>query len=231
MKRRKILLVDDEVHIQEMLRINMKSQGYECLSAYTGEEALDIARKESPDLILLDVMMPGMDGVETCRRLKADKNLRAIPVLMVSAKSQGQDKIKGLEGGADDYITKPFSIHELFLRIRASLRQVDLLTNGRNGILQAGSLALDTEKHQVTTDGEKIDLTLKEYRILYLLMKDRGALISREEMIQEVFDMEPEKMGRTLDVHVSNIRKKLEARSVSGCEIETVRGKGFRISD
>lgn len=230
MDRRKILLVDDEIHIQEMLRINMKSQGYDCLSAYTGEEALDMARKELPDLILLDVMMPGIDGVETCRRLKADKDLRAIPVIMVSAKSQGQDKIKGLEGGADDYITKPFSIHELFLRIQASLRQVDFLTSGSNGILRAGSLSLDREKHQVSTDGNRIDLTLKEFRILYLLMKDRGALVFREEMIQKVFDMEPEKMGRTLDVHVSNIRKKLEAMNVNACEIETVRGKGFRIS-
>lgn len=230
MERQKILLVDDEIHIQEMLRINMKSQGYHCLSAYTGEEAIEMARSESPDLILLDVMMPGIDGVETCRRLKADKDLRAIPVIMISAKSQGQDKIVGLEGGADDYITKPFSLHELFLRIKASLRQVDFLTSGHKGILRAGSLSLDTEKHQVSTDGNRIDLTLKEFRILYLLMKERGALFSREEIIQEVFDMEPEKMGRTLDVHVSNIRKKLEALNVSGCEIETVRGKGFRIS-
>lgn len=230
MDRRKILLVDDEIHIQEMLRINMKSQGFDCLSAYTGEEALDMARNELPDLILLDVMMPGIDGVETCRRLKADKDLRAIPVIMVSAKSQGQDKIKGLEGGADDYITKPFSIHELFLRIKASLRQVDFLRNGHDGILRAGTLSLDTERHQVSTEGNRIDLTLKEFRILYLLMKNRAALISREEMIQQVFDMEPEKMGRTLDVHISNLRKKLEALNVSGCEIETVRGKGFRIS-
>ena len=231
MDRRKILCVDDETHIQEMLRINMKSQGYECLSAYTGEEGLAMAREYNPDLILLDVMLPGIDGVETCRQLKKDKDLRAIPVIMVSAKSQGQDKIAGLEGGADDYITKPFSIHELFLRIKASLRQVDFLTSGSNGILRAGTICLDTEKHQVSTGGKRVDLTLKEFRILYMLMKDKGALVSREELIQEVFDMEPEKMGRTLDVHVKNIRRKLEVLDAVGCEIETIRGKGFRILD
>ena len=231
MEGRKILVVDDETHIQEMLRINMKSHGYECLSAYTGEEGLTIAREEMPDLILLDVMMPGIDGVETCRRLKADKDLRAIPVIMVSAKSQGQDKIKGLEGGADDYITKPFSIHELFLRIKASIRQVDFLTAGSSGILKVGSLSLDTNRHKVSSDGKSIDLTLKEFRILNLLMKERGILISRDRLIQEVFAMDPAQMGRTLDVHVRNIRKKLEALNVSGCEIETIRGKGFRIND
>jgi len=229
--RRKILIIDDEDHILQMLRMNMKTQGYDSITAYTGEEGLVLTRKEAPDLILLDVMLPGIDGVETCRRLKDDPLTRRIPVIMLSAKSQGQDKIDGLLGGADDYITKPFSLQELFLRINAALRQVDLLTAVSNGVLSVGSLALDTEKYQVSTGGGKIDLTLTEFRILHLLMKTPGAVVNREAMIQEIFDKDPAEMGRTLDVHVRNIRKKMEAHSVDRCEIETIRGTGFRITE
>jgi len=226
---RTILVIDDEEHILQMLRMNMKTQGYECLTAMSGEEGLDLAHRDSPDLIILDVMMPGIDGVETCRRLKEDPRTKRIPVLMLSAKSQGQDKINGLLGGADDYITKPFSLQELFLRIKASLRQVDLLTEDHRMVYCVGTLTLDLEKHQISCEDNRLDLTMTEFRILHLLMKSPGAIVNREEMIQEVFDIKPDEMGRTLDVHIRNIRRKLDELSGTGCRIETIRGKGFTI--
>ncbi|MDA3956344.1 response regulator transcription factor [Oceanispirochaeta sp.] len=226
---RKILIIDDEEHILQMIRMNMKTQGYGCLTALSGEEGFALARKHIPDLIILDVMMPGMDGVETCRRVKEDPLTRRIPVLMLSAKSQGDDKIKGLQGGADDYITKPFSLQELFLRIKAALRQVDLLSSPKPGIYQVGSLLLDMDKYQLTIQGERVDLTMTEFRILHLMMKIPGATVDRDEMIKEIFDMAPSEMGRTLDVHIRNIRKKLEFQHPADCSIETIRGRGFRL--
>ena len=146
-KRYRILIVDDEPHILQMIQINMKTKGYESITAETGEEALKLAVSESPDLILLDIMLPGIDGVEVCRRIKSDPATKRIPVLMISAKSEGQDRIKGFLGGADDYITKPFSLEELFLRIRASLRQVELLTqSASHRIYRKGNLELQAPR-------------------------------------------------------------------------------------
>ncbi|MBI9103296.1 MAG: response regulator transcription factor [Spirochaetales bacterium] len=226
----KILIVDDEQHILQMLQMNMRTQGYDSITAETGEDALELARTESPDLILLDVMLPGIDGVETCRILKADPETKRIPILMISARSEGQDKITGLLSGADDYITKPFSLEELFLRIKASLRQVELLTASTSPTTyRKGSLELSTEKYQVTSGSERIDLTLTEFRILHYLLKKSGALIPRDTMIQAIFEQEPAEVGRSFDVHLRNIRKKLAEHQVEGCDIETVRGKGFTI--
>jgi DNA-binding response OmpR family regulator len=223
-----ILIVDDEEHILQMLLMNMKTQGYRGLTALTGEEALDLAERELPDLILLDVMLPDLDGVEICRRLKADPKTGRIPVLMVSAKSESRDKINGFQGGADDYITKPFSLEELFLRIRAALRQVDLLTAAPAEFHQ-GNLTLNTERYQVQADGRKIDLTLTEFRILHLLLKNKGHLVTRDLLIEEIFEMDPAESSRSLDVHLRNIRRKLECSRVAGCEIETIRGQGYQI--
>ncbi len=227
--RKKVLIVDDEEHIVQMLEMNMRTQGYESLCAYSGEECLALAVSESPDVILLDVMMPGMDGIEACRQLKANPATLHIPVIMVSAKSEEADRIHGLQGGADDYITKPFSLQELFLRIRAALRQVEVLTSVNRGGYSAGSLLLDTQKYQVTSNGERIDLTLTEFRILHMLLKHKGEVVLRNTMIQEIFEKNPSDMGRTIDVHVRNIRKKLRQAGVEGCMIETIRGMGYRI--
>lgn len=227
-KSRTILIVDDEEHILQMLLMNMKTQGYRGLAASTGEEALSVAHKELPDLILLDVMLPGLDGVEICRRLKADPKTSRIPVLMVSAKSENRDKINGFQGGADDYITKPFSLEELFLRIKAALRQVEILT-GAPAEFRQGNLTLNTEKYQVQVEGRKIDVTLTEFRILHLLLKNKGHLVTRELLIEEIFEMDPAESSRSLDVHLRNIRRKLENSQTQGCEIETIRGQGYQI--
>jgi two-component system, OmpR family, alkaline phosphatase synthesis response regulator PhoP len=228
-EQKKILIVDDEEHIVKMLEMNMRTHGYSGISALNGEDGYDLAVSESPDLILLDVMLPGIDGIEVCRRLKNNPETRKIPVIMLSAKSQGQDKIDGLLGGADDYITKPFSFEELFLRIRASLRQVELLSAESSRIFGCGSLTMDTEKYLVSSGGSKIDLTLTEFRILALLLKNEGGIVSRDTLIREIFGRDPSDEGRTVDVHIRNLRRKMEAAGVSGCSIETVRGSGYRI--
>jgi len=227
-----ILVVDDEEHVVKLLSMNLTSRGYGCLYAYTGEEGLEQARLHYPDLIILDVMLPGIDGIEVCRLLKSDPRTQLIPVLMLSAKSEGIDKIHGLEGGADDYITKPFSLTELFLRVEASLRQIALLTGARSGrphMLFIGSLSIDTERYFASNGGEKIDLTPAEFKILNMLVKHQGEAVSRPLMYRELFDKDPADAGRSVDVHLRNIRKKLNDAGVTGCRIETVHGSGYRI--
>ncbi len=228
-ERKKILIIDDEEHIVQMLRINMKTHGYDCACAYNGEDGVSMVSSYNPDLVLLDVMLPGIDGVEVCMKLKSNPLTRRIPVLMLSAKSQGKDKISGLEGGADDYITKPFSLKELFLRINASLRQVDLLSSVNESQFSVGNLSLDAEKYTVSAGDEKIDLTLTEFRILYCLIKNRGTPVSRESLIMDIFGPDSSGESRALDVHVRNIRRKLTENDVKNCEIVTIRGTGYQI--
>lgn len=231
MNRKQILIIDDEEHILEMLRINMRTHGYGCTTALSGEEGINLVRKLHPDLILLDVMLPGIDGVETCRILKSGEETKRIPILMLSAKSQGQDKITGLKGGADDYITKPFSLQELFLRINAALRQVDLLTSDQKIIFSSGTLLLNSEKYQVISKGHKIDFTLTEFRILHLFLKQKNSIVSRQTLQTEIFSKNYADGGRAIDVHIRNIRKKLEANKAEGFFIETIRGAGYRLCE
>jgi len=230
-KMKSVLIVDDEEHIVQMLDISMRNKGYRSICTYSGKEALEAVRTEAPDLILLDVMMPKMDGTEVCRRLKEDPATWQIPVIMVSAKSELQDKIRGLESGADDYITKPFNLQELFLRVHAALRQVELLSWSQKTYYRLGSLELNTKKYLVTSDGKRIDLTLTEFRILHLLLQQLRNVVSRDTMMMEIFGRGPDEIGRTLDVHVRNLRKKMDKALVEGCVIGTVRGAGYVISD
>ncbi len=227
--KKKILIVDDEEHIVRMLDINVRTQGYESICAYDGGEALAAAEHAHPDIILLDVMMPEMDGIEVCRRLKSNPLTRAIPVIMVSAKSEEHDKIAGLIGGADDYVTKPFNLQELFLRIEAALRQVAILTGAGDSVYTAGSVILDSGRYLVTCRGQRIDLTLTEFRILHHLFRERGSIVSRSLLIKDIFNMEPAQMGRSMDVHIGNLRRKLENSGADDCRIETVRGVGYRV--
>ncbi len=228
---KKILIIDDEEHILEMLRINMRTHGYSCKTATSGEEGLALLSGYQPDLILLDVMLPGIDGVEVCKQLKDNDEYKRIPVLMLSAKSEGNDRIAGLEGGADDYITKPFSIKELFLRINAALRQVELLTSVKQSIYTAGSLTLDVDKYMITSCGERIDLTLTEFRILHLLLSKKGTAVPRELLLTEIFGKSEDVFGRSLDVHIRNIRKKLDNSMTEGVSLQTVRGTGYMLCE
>lgn len=229
-KPQRILIVDDEPHIVQMLDINVRSHGYESICATDGEQALEYVHTYHPDVVLLDVMMPKMDGLEVCRRLKSDPSTRRIPVLMVSAKSEEHDRIEGLKGGADDYITKPFNLQELFLRISAALRQVKLLTSEHSGHYRCGSLTLDTERFHVSNGADGLDFTLTEFRILHVLMQASPQVVTRQQLATDIYGKDVDGVGRSIDVHIRNIRKKMEQGCVTDCEIDTVRGQGFKMS-
>jgi two-component system, OmpR family, alkaline phosphatase synthesis response regulator PhoP len=224
-----ILIVDDEEHIVQLLEMNLRTQGLRSLAAYTGEECLQLAATEPVDVILLDVMMPGMDGIETCRRLKQDTRTRHIPVIIVSARSEDDDRIRGLEGGADDYVSKPFNMKELYLRIQAALRQVEVLKSLHVSTYEVGPLLLDTRRHLVTFGDQRLDLTLTEFRILQQLMGHAGQVVMREDLSYEIFDKSPDELGRTIDVHIRHIRKKMGQQGISGVEIQTIRGEGYML--
>jgi DNA-binding response OmpR family regulator len=226
MSEKKVLIVDDEVEIVNMLSLNLEIHGYKVLKAHNGKDALDIAHNESLDLILLDVMMPGISGFEVCKKLKGDILTRAIPVIMVSAKDQISDKIEGLSSGAEDYLTKPFNLEELLLRIKSNINQVEVASQ-TTSLYIIGNLVLDTNTFQAKIADEKLDLTLTEFRILQSLMSTKD-IVNKEELVQYIFEKSVGESGRVLDVHIRNLRKKIGNSSIKcTCSIETIRGIGY----
>jgi two-component system alkaline phosphatase synthesis response regulator PhoP len=224
--REKILIVEDEKDIIKMLEYNLKKEGFRILSVQDGEDALDSANKEHPDLIILDLMLPGMDGLEVCRNLKGDTKTASIPLIMLTAKSQESDKIVGLELGADDYMTKPFSPRELIARIKAVLRRVkekDKLPE----VLRIDDLMLDFSKIAVTVKNKPVELTSKEFELLRTLIKAKGRVLSRDYLLDTIwgFDHAMEIQTRTVDVHIRTLRKKLKNESK---RIVTVKNYGYR---
>jgi len=222
--KKKILAVDDEADILKLLRHNLTCAGYGFMDAADGPTALKIAKAAAPDLILLDVMLPDMDGNEVLRRLKADPDTRWIPVLMLTAKGEEIDRVLGLEFGADDYIVKPFSPRELVLRIRAVLREGKEATPPA---LEIGPLAIDAERFSATVEGRDIGLTAAEFRILAALAQSRGRALSRSILLSRI-GCEAETGSRTIDTHVRRLRMKLGR---CGPFIETVRGYGYRFRE
>lgn len=232
MAEKTILVVDDEVHIVEMLAMSMKIYGFRCIAAHSGEQALELARSQLPDLILLDLMLPGIDGIETCRRLKLDRTLRRIPVIMLTAKSQEADKIVGLGSGADDYVTKPFGIGELFARVAVALRRLEnspFEEDPREDVLIVGDIYINCAARNVQVGEDVVRLTLSEYRLLLLLAERSGSVVEREELCHALSTENRPCSGRTIDVHIRNLRKKLFDMGGSTCIIETVRGVGYRL--
>src|SRR3989338_9819931 len=181
MTKEKILIVEDEKDIIKMLEYNLKKEGFRTISANDGEDAIDLAMREHPDIVLLDLMLPGIDGLEVCKSLKAEKKTKDIPIIMLTAKSQESDKILGLELGADDYVTKPFSPRELLARIKAVFRRIQ--EKPKEKVLVAGSLEMDTGKHLVTIKKKAVELTSKEYDLLKVLMEVKGRALSREFLL------------------------------------------------
>jgi DNA-binding response OmpR family regulator len=223
MARRKILIVEDDPDIAELLRFNMEKSGYGTNRAQSGEEALTLAKKESPDLILLDLMLPGLNGLEVCRRIKRDPELQHTPIIMVTAKGEETDRVVGLELGADDYIVKPFSIREMILRVEKILERQEKRTGPSR--LQAGSLLLDLEAPAARLEGRELELTATEFRLLAHLMRNRGRVQTREVLLDRVWGYSFEGYSRTIDTHIRRIRKKLEPFQDL---IETVRSAGYR---
>ena len=221
-----ILIVEDEKDIVKMLDYNLKKEGYKTLIAHDGEDAIDTANTKQPDLILLDLMLPGMDGLEVCKTLKGESKTALIPIIMLTAKSQESDKIVGLELGADDYVTKPFSPRELIARIKAVLRRMkekDKLPE----VMKIGELRIDFSKIAVTVKDKPVELTAKEFELLRTLIKVKGRVLSRDYLLDTIwgFDHAMEIQTRTVDVHIRTLRKKI--KSVSK-RIVTVKNYGYR---
>lgn len=224
--RKKILAVDDEADILRLLQYNLAGAGFEVIPAEDGPEALDIARQTLPDLIILDLMLPNMDGNEVLKRLKAGQETSRIPVVMLTAKGEEIDRVLGLELGADDYIVKPFSPRELVLRVAAVLRNGE--PRERSSVIEAGPVSIDTERFAVSIEGCVLGLTSMEFRLLAALVKSRGRPLSREALLDRACGHGIHSGSRTIDTHVRRLRLKLGRY---GRCIETVRGLGYRFTD
>ena len=222
-----ILVVEDEPAIQELIAYNLKQAGHQPLRADNAEQALILVANALPDLVLLDWMLPGLSGIEFARRLRADKRTRAIPIIMLTARSDEQDKLQGLETGADDYITKPFSPRELNARIKAVLRR--RAPEMTDDMVQLGGLKLDPASHRVTGNGEPVDLGPTEFRLLHFLMTHAERVHSRTQLLDQVWGDHVFVEERTVDVHIRRLRKALEPTELDAL-VQTVRGTGYRFS-
>lgn len=224
----KILVIEDEPDMAMGLRDNLEFEGYEVLTAASGEDGLEVAVEEKPDCILLDIMLPGIDGFETCRRLRK-KGIRA-PVLMLTARGQEVDKVYGLELGADDYITKPFSLKELVARIRASLRRYTAETpSDAREEFQLGDVKIDLSSSRIARGEEELPLGHYEGCILKLLRKRAGDVVDRTDLLKEIWGLENEPLNRSVDNHVVSLRRKIEENPSSPRHIITVHGVGYKL--
>ncbi|KLU64974.1 alkaline phosphatase synthesis transcriptional regulatory protein PhoP [Desulfosporosinus acididurans] len=222
-----ILVVDDEEPIQELLRFNLEKEGYQVRVAKDGPEALGAIEKEQPDLLVLDVMLPGMDGLEVCRRLRLNTKFQQIPIIMLTAKGEEIDKVLGLELGADDYMTKPFSPRELLARIKARLRRLNIPEDSEAMIVR-GELRIDINGFRVLIRGEEVELTPKEFELLRVFAAHPGKVYSRDELLERIWGYEYHGDTRTVDVHVRHLRLKIERDPSNPEYIETLRGIGYR---
>ncbi len=221
----KILVVDDEPDAVELLKVNLKGAGYDVLTAADGEEALKKAKSLLPDLIVLDVMLPEVDGLEVCKILRRDQRISATPILMLTAKASEIDRVLGLELGADDYVTKPFSTRELILRVKRLLRSGQPTPGVKQDEITVKELSLDIPRHQAMVKGKPIDLTATEFRLLTVLAQRRGRVQSREQLLQDVWDYDNIIDTRTVDTHMRRLREKLGSAAKY---LDTVRGVGYR---
>ncbi len=219
-----ILVIDDERDLIDLVRYNLEKEGFEVIAATDGQSGLEVASKHAPDLVVLDLMMPGFDGLQVCQRLRADPRTARMPVIMLTAKATEADRIVGLELGADDYITKPFSPREVVARVKAVLRRVTA-QHEQPAVVRSGELQIDLLGHEVTVNGARVGLTATEFRILHLLVSRPGRVFNRDEIISSASTNDSAVFDRTVDVHIMSIRRKLGA---AGDQIETVRGFGYK---
>lgn len=226
-RKKRILIVEDERDISEILMYNIKKQGFDADAAFDGEKGLALALSGSYDLILLDVMLPKMDGFEICRRVRMRLDT---PIIMLTAREEENDKIMGLDLGADDYMTKPFSLRELMARVKANLRRTQLINQTSNGeaeILQFGDLTIDVEKYEVKKRGKVIELTYREFELLKYLATKKGKIFTRENLLSKVWDYEFYGDVRTVDVTIRRLREKIEDNPSMPVYIMTKRGVGY----
>ena len=226
MANEKILVVDDEEHILELISFNLTNNGYKVIKANNGIDAVRLAIEEKPKLILLDLMIPGKDGYDVCREVRSNSEIRNIPIIMLTAKSEELDKILGLELGADDYITKPFSVRELLARVKAVLRRFSVV-EPESSVLVFGNLKADFEKREIHVKDKKLDLTLKEFELLEILIRNKGKILTRDTLLDKIWGYEYIGETRTVDVHIRYLRKKVEEDDKNPKLIETIRGVGY----
>jgi len=225
----KVLVVEDDPNLLETLKYNLQKESYQVLTAADGEQAIAIARRERSDLIVLDIMLPKMNGFEVCRILRKEMT---VPILMLTAKVDEMDRIVGLEIGADDYMTKPFSMRELLARVRAMLRRTKMMEvtpPSGTSLLKIGNLEVDTARHQASLSGSTLELSPKEFDLLAFLARNRGLVFSREQLLEKVWGYDYAGNSRTVDVHIRWLRQKIEADASHPGRIVTVRGTGYKL--
>ena len=229
---KKILVVDDEPNIVDILRFNLQREGYEVLAAYDGQEGLDKALSEGPDLILLDVMLPMMDGFQVCEELR--KTDRLTPIIMLTAREEEHDRVMGLELGADDYVVKPFSVREVMARVRTNIRRQAVLTEepapAETNLLRAGRITVDPDRQTVLKDGQSVDVSQREFELLRLLAASVGTVFSREQLLSQVWNYDYYGDTRAVDVAVRRLREKLEDDPSAPSLLCTRRGGGYYLS-
>ena len=231
MSKARILVVDDDTDIVRLVQGYLRKAGFEVLGAYDGESALQTLRREKPDLLILDLMLPDRDGWDITRLIRTDEALAAMPIIMLTARIEDSDKILGLELGADDYITKPFNPREVVARVRALLRRVDLGQQQTPNVLKSGQMVMNVDRHELHVDGKLIDLTPTEWDVLHIMMKNIGYAFTRSELIEKGLGYAYEGMNRTLDSHIKNLRRKIEPNPKRPTYIQTVYGVGYRLAD
>jgi len=225
----KILVVDDEPSIVKSIQYSLEKEGYTVATAHDGAQAIEVARREKPNLVILDVMLPSLDGYEVCRQIRQEM---PVPIIMLTAKGEEIDKVVGLEIGADEYVTKPFSLRELLARIKALLRLVARYQEAKAAQpdkIEIGDLVIDLTRHEVTLGGKVLNLTLKEYELLKLMALNANKVLSREFLIEQVWGYDFTGEGRTVDVHIHWLREKIEKDPNNPMRIQTVRGVGYRV--
>lgn len=227
MSKQKILVVEDDKNISKLVKYNLEKACFDCTVSITGEDALAVLAHQSFDLVILDIMLPEIDGFETCRLIRQDKKLAHIPIIMLTAKGEEIDKVVGFELGADDYVVKPFSPRELILRVKAILKR-GKPAEDETEILSVDNIMIDISRHEVKVDKEEVGLTQIEFKLLVTLMKRRGRVQSRDKLLEDVWDIASDVTTRTIDTHIKRLREKL---GKSGKSIETVRGIGYKFSE
>jgi two-component system, OmpR family, alkaline phosphatase synthesis response regulator PhoP len=225
----RILVVDDDREIVRLVRAYLEQSGYEVLTAYDGETALHCLRRERPDLMLLDLMLPGRDGLDVTRVVRGDVNMAAMPIIMLTARVEDHDKIVGLELGADDYVTKPFKPGEVIARVRAVLRRAQGEA-APSRVIQVGDIVIDLDRHQVQVESQTVHLTPTEFGLLRALAEQPGHALTRQEMIERGLGYNYEGLDRTVDSHVKNLRRRLDEAGGAAHYIETVFGVGYRLA-
>jgi len=225
----RILVVEDEASLADTVRYNLEREGYEVSLAADGREALDRFRDDAPSLVILDLMLPEMSGLDVCRAIRAESD---VPIIMVTAKDSEADKVAGLELGADDYVTKPFSVRELVSRVRANLRRVQTpAAAASDEVLRGGPVTLDVARHEVSVNGEVVAFPPKEFELLEALLRRKGRLLTRDFLIEEVWGADYYGDTKTLDVHVKRLRRKIEGAPHHPVHLLTVRGLGYKFVD